>query len=251
MDDWMHDMHLGAGQVVSGSVLVDLCGGRTTSAAKLDVELEIEWTKLNSFTTAHRLSCSQPQFTAKNLGITSTGAYPGLSSKAYHCKIILFWLAHRVQEHEPKIRQAALPGMPPADQIQKWRLISTCLYALVHLHHLMDKASMFFTTDEAATFAQSGTAFLTTWMALSRLSLDQGLPNYNITPKFHYLAHIIYTVQAERINPKFMHCYQDEDFVGRVSRIAGKTHPRKLGERTMGRYLIWFWAEWVNMTDDL
>ena len=61
---------------------------------------------------------------------------------------------------------------------------------------------------------------------------------WNVTVKAHYFLHMC--KQAADLNPRFAWVYQDEDFVGRISRIASSVAeggPTRLGKGLVIKYL--------------
>ena len=64
------------------------------------------------------------------------------------------------------------------------------------------------------------------------------------SPKDAFFCHIIDDLRKERVNPRFNHCFCDEDVVGRIARIAGVTHRNSMNRRTLDRYLCKIHACW-------
>jgi hypothetical protein len=102
----------------------------------------------------------------------------------------------------------------------------------------MDNSDFWFSEEAAQAFYRAGVTFLTTYMSLSSRAAAADVAMWNITPKFHNVAHVFYSVMTDRVNPKFYHCYADEDFVGRIGRIGARVHPRTMSRRTIERYLM-------------
>ncbi len=59
---------------------------------------------------------------------------------------------------------------------------------------------------------------------------------WRLTPKAHALTHLAY--DSGLGNPRAAHCYQDEDFVGRVKRIYVRCHGRSAPLRAVQRYAL-------------
>ncbi|CAE7863872.1 unnamed protein product, partial [Symbiodinium necroappetens] len=66
--------------------------------------------------------------------------------------------------------------------------------------------------------------------SLATEAIDNGRLLWKLRPKFHKLDHIAYD-QAARINPIVLSCYMDEDAVGKIKRMAMKSHPLQLGRQ--------------------
>ena len=67
---------------------------------------------------------------------------------------------------------------------------------------------------------------------------------FKITPNLHYLCHVGLELRSflkagsESLNPAQFSCPNDEDFIGRSSRIYRLVHPTKSSLRTMQRWLV-------------
>ncbi len=59
---------------------------------------------------------------------------------------------------------------------------------------------------------------------------------WRLVPKCHALTHIAY--DSVLTNPRVVHCYQDEDFVGRAKRIWGNCHAAQAELRAVQRYAL-------------
>ena len=69
---------------------------------------------------------------------------------------------------------------------------------------------------------------LVCYNALARSALTQRKFIYKTVPKFHAIEHIAFDWS---INPRFTHCYQDEDMVGRLKLIFNGVHAGCSGKR--------------------
>ena len=224
LEDWMHDVHAGCGKHLAACALVEICGGRALSEARLAVVLETEWGAFNQWASDNKVDCTMPMFTPSLLGIHKTSSYPELTRvKAHATRVLLTYLAERVQ------------ALPRRDD--DWHLLVACTSGLSQAHDIMDAADHFFSAAEAGAFYSHGFTFLATYMSLAQRAVSRNVRMYNITPKFHNVGHIVYTIQIDRVNPKFYHCYGDEDFVGRIGRVGAVVHPRTMTRRTIERYL--------------
>ena len=46
------------------------------------------------------------------------------------------------------------------------------------------------------------------------------------------------TFFSSECNPRYYHCYADEDFVGRLGKIAARAHPRSMSGSAISRHSI-------------
>ena len=61
-----------------------------------------------------------------------------------------------------------------------------------------------------------------------------------IRPKLHYLWHVAAELQPQpgpAINPNVFSCWNDESYMGRVGKLAAKTHKRTVPLRVIHRYM--------------
>ena len=72
--------------------------------------------------------------------------------------------------------------------------------------------------------------------ALETLRVLQLPGRWRLVPKCHALTHIAY--DSVLTNPRVVHCYQDEDFVGRAKRIWGNCHAAQAELRAVQRYTM-------------
>ena len=79
------------------------------------------------------------------------------------------------------------------------------------------------------------------WLASEALQQRKKL--WKVVPKLHMLTHIAYD-NAQEVNPRWVHCYGDEDMVGKVKRIANKCHGATAHNAVLLRYLIWVGIRW-------
>lgn len=71
---------------------------------------------------------------------------------------------------------------------------------------------------------------------LATLALERGVLRYRFRPKVHMISHVVYSSLPR--NPRYMSCYQDEDFVFRTKRLAVKCSPHHVSRQVMLRYAV-------------
>ena len=122
----------------------------------------------------------------------------------------------------------------PTDQYK--RLRATCAWALADWHWCGETYKRILTPDEAQRMWVAGRTFLITYNALARIAVDKHLPKYHITYKFHYFDHMHRDVVELMLNPKYCHCFADEDMVGSIAKVCKATHRATHAVRTLMRY---------------
>ena len=118
------------------------------------------------------------------------------------------------------------------------RMRLACLRQLRAWYELIDEEPMFLSVDRSDTLAKLGRNFCGLYSKLAEDRMMNGELVWNVTVKAHYFLHMC--KQAADLNPRFAWVYQDEDFVGRISRIASSVAgggPTRLGKGLVIKYL--------------
>ncbi len=110
---------------------------------------------------------------------------------------------------------------------------------------------------EADLLVGHGPKFLIAYTYLARLAIIMGKRRYRLRPKLHYLTHTILDVKTWPVNPGFVTCFLDEDFMGGGKSIASKCRvrlseagsqppasPRELS--SSGRLVFGCWRPWFR-----
>jgi len=181
---------------------------------------------------AQRLKPPRRRYSVRSIGRKSGNVYPCLDSrfKAAYSKPQVFWIA-TVTKDRGHLGEDA-------------RLLAICSWALAEVHHTMDRCGVLFTPEEAAHFHQVGAFYLKAYHALASRAYDAGQCNFKLLPKHHVLQHIFETALTGRENPRFLHCFADEDLMGRMARIAGRCHRSTVIRRTFQRYWLSLQQKW-------
>ncbi len=146
----------------------------------------------------------------------------------------------------PKISQAhakaaALRGMLPWISQQCAAVACNSPYAALRaaffreicaLERVWLNAGRFMTSAEAEAAAHHGERAMVAYVALEEASNGR----WRFMPKVHALSHLVF--DAARLNPRWHHCYQDEDMVGRVKKIYTKCHAKSAALRVLQRYAL-------------
>ena len=99
-----------------------------------------------------------------------------------------------------------------------------------------------FTVDQHEAFCKHLEAYLTCYNALA-VEAYNAQPRkylYKVSPKFHAGTH----AYDSMVNPRFVHCYADEDMVGRLKRIYTACHGATATQRALERYTLVVCMRW-------
>ena len=87
------------------------------------------------------------------------------------------------------------------------------------------------------------------WLATD--AVNDNLKLWKTQPQMHMLTHMAYDT-APQVNPRRVHCYADEDMVGRFKKLVVACHPRTAGTKSVLRYMIMLsWRWWLRLADAL
>ena len=96
----------------------------------------------------------------------------------------------------------------------------------------------------AAFLHRSGMQLLRGYGFLADMALRSNKRLYSLRPKFHYFHHVLHDLESQLrakhpwcLNPNMFGC-ENEDFIGRISRISRKVSPKIASSRTIDRYLV-------------
>ena len=79
------------------------------------------------------------------------------------------------------------------------------------------------------------------WLATEALGDDKKL--WKLQTQMHMVTHMAYDMAPEA-NPRRVHCYGDEDMVGRFKKLVSGCHPLTAGTRAVLRYSIMIAFRW-------
>lgn len=235
-DIW-HNMHLGAGKAwVASTVLLAL--------KDLDVfcrNLPAKWDWLTNdyltFCSSTRVQPHVRTLTPVMMGLYETGGPIGAWSKGAMTTALMKWLPHMLSKLSPQ----------PGSDLEKAMIAST---SINRFFSILYSSPFFVAKDVALLVFRLGTKWLLAYKQLAASSYANGRVLYPLTPKLHEIDHAITKVlhDAENhgyaVNPVAWACQQDEDLVGRASRLSRRVSSRQVIHRCLQRYLIQVHTTW-------
>lgn len=233
--DLMHNLFLGVMLWVCGSVIWDLLDRRDITGLTDDEALKKLYIECREFCKQHKIVPPSSIFTMNLIGKGTPDknrhAFPCLSAgvRAMHAKHIFMFLAHKCQ---------TLTNSPHK------RLRALMMWALADYIHTIDHAGFWMHRHERDRAHHSGSLFLMCYQKLAEQAGDDGKPNWKIVPKFHYFQHQIEGLLLSAANPRRQHCFMDEDFMGKISRLVAKCHINSCMLRALQRYILYIAWRW-------
>jgi len=229
LPDWMHNAYI-------QGTCSDACAGCMRTMCNMgdlgpDHELGLRrlWRQWRVWNSKHKLNVRMPMFSLKLINQQdSRKECPELSSrvKAYACKMLCFFLV-------PILRELASTKGGVERQV-----MATMMWSLCKMIRTWDTSGDFLTDCEAETSTRFGRLFLSCYTRLSDMNYRRNEACFKLRPKLHYCTHIIDFISITFENPNRAMCFHDEDFLGKIKRVASKTHKRAILKRTLQRYVL-------------
>lgn len=238
MPDLWHNFHLGVGKAYVASV-VQLC--LTFVPAP---NLEAKWAWLSAH---YRAFCQgekrQPHITKLTGYLMSYGDKTGAMGA---------WSKGALTTNFVKWLPALIAALPDDEQ----GYLKECADAAQHMNALFGSlftAAAFLDANEGSYIANLGFAFLCVYNKMAHVCYNAGRPYlFPMYPKLHHLHHTWIKILQDitsagyAINPLVTACQQDEDAIGRTSRISRRVSIRLTMTRTLERVLVLAHSCWVE-----
>eukprot|EP00971_Amphidinium_carterae_P351522 6492152-Amphidinium_carterae.1 len=202
--DILHGLDLGPTLHLAGNILQDLVENEFWGSNQ-DARIGALWQRVDAIYKEHKIKSRLPHLDLNSF--QHTGHYPKLRAKANQARHFVPVLLQLLQE---------TPAMGSGEYV-KHRLL--CTQALISLYQVFESAGLLLSNGEAATATKYGNEFLFHYNWLAVGSMRAGRLRWQVTIKFHYLAHME-TWLAHGNNPKYLSTYGGEDFVGKIARIG-------------------------------
>ena len=269
-------MYLGHGRDAVGSALVEVLesqGGVDTWGnilVRWDQDMR-EWLRGHGVRPPrHRL-----QLRALNLGA---------DGKAWHANFPTVANCWKGAEVRLLIAFAARLTLAASGTGLRSQLVATCLWGLADFLHVLDIGDRHLSSEHAARAAYAGRAYLQCYHHLAALALEAGERRWKMRPKHHYfwhmvrasawhphawscfrfhvcLAHVplagasahvcpahakVQSVGEHGVNPRFEHCFAQEDFVGVVAKLVRNSQNTADMLQPVQRHLVGCAVKWAR-----
>ena len=128
---------------------------------------------------------------------------------------------------------------------EPWRFMHAGCSAVGEMMRILYAEGVFLEPLKAQEAGLLGYNFLTSYMLLAQHGVRSGRLVYNLTPKLHYLHHVVEDLcRTGRVEPDIVRpmnpvvhsTAQCEDFIGRIARISRRVKSEKAHERLLRRY---------------
>ena len=227
--DPMHAIHLGVLQWACGSLLVVLSGLGVwgsfigTQKQKLDAALRVAFGQFKRWCQRQGVHTSQLLFTAARVNRgDDNNAFPVLACKAANAKWITYWLSDVLWHRGTMCLEAAV------------------FWGLAEMLHIMSmRVGPWLTQATAARFQSAGRVALVAYAELAREAKRNRQPLWVLKPKHHQVDHLCTVVAETCLHPGYAWAFADEDFNGRLMKIARSCcAPHKFSATVLEKYIL-------------
>ena len=212
---------------------MEMCAEGKFGPGPLQNQLRIAWVRFNKWAKVNKLGCTVPCFTPASVGRpgNTSRSYPELESaiKGHSLKCLLRWIAAACEESS-----RVSNNDDEADNNSMLR--ASCLYALTGLVHHLDSCGQWLGKPEGERARSLGDLFMRSYSMLASKAYARNDCKWKWRPKFHGLSHGI-DMAANGENIGRYSTWMDEDFVGKIGRVCGKTHRATMPQRSIQRCL--------------
>ena len=242
--DLLHCFWLGFAKDLAAAVIIQALeeGLLGNPGETCDETLRRLWLEQRDFCKKHKLDCPPRVFSMTALGRgTSSREYPIVESqvKGAQMKPMMFFLAELTRKQD-------VPGCTPQAQYR-----SVCMYGACEFIYTLESETRWMNPENARRAWRGGRLMLQTYQVLAADALRQNRCLYKIRPKLHDVAHIVeHLASAGAVeNPLFWQNFNEEDFIGKITDIAGSCNIRTAMLRCLQRYLIELMSSWDKVED--
>jgi hypothetical protein len=163
------------------------------------------------------MQCSCKRFTLSTIHRDKASSICLYQCKAAQSPTLIAWLAELLQVYTQNC---------PQQYSVEANLVSVCVWGLHSYFEILKAADRFFTHAEVSSVHRAGIACLTAYSELAKLRGGAAL--WHHIPKMHQFQHLLEDAVIDLSNPRFFHCFSDEDFVGRMLRLSRRGHALKV-----------------------
>eukprot|EP00439_Symbiodinium_sp_Y106_P035573 s6221_g4.t1 len=160
--------------------------------------------------------------------------YPtGHWSKASDTPVLVQFVFWILQQHPAEVAQSRM-----------LQVMSSASEAIGIFMRELLQAPLWLSPEQAQRAGEASLHFLQCYAKSVDIFYRKAECKFNLVPKLHCLHHLSLglldsaSTGKAATNPLSYSCFQDEDFIGRVSRLSRRISPKLLVRRTLQRYLI-------------
>ncbi|CAE7801495.1 unnamed protein product [Symbiodinium sp. CCMP2592] len=176
-------------------------------------------------------------FTKANFNFEKMSKFAWVNAKGSEVTMLMQWLDFLVPSFAAEPKQASdLVFLRAASQMIRGGLD---YIGVMHSH------GIWLPLNCGKVQLQGGLVFARGYAFLAQRCMEQGCTGYNLRPKLHYMMHLLVHLKAQIdnnapwvLNEALHLCENNEDFIGKLSRVSRRVHASQAALRTTQRYLV-------------
>jgi hypothetical protein len=204
--DVMHCLCQGVCLWVIPPALLWLCGQGLYGHGPLARQLRVAFESWGQWLHEHRLESSQRVFTPRRLGLGKND-YLENDAKAWNARLLVNWLASEARKTPQPVNNDG------------W-MMTELVITMNEMFHLSESSPRFLQQHEAAQYYGLVEKGLALYKQLAVNAFRRRVLHFPLRPKLHEWQELGEQVLRDRTNPRFHHCFADEDYLRVVLRAA-------------------------------
>ena len=170
------------------------------------------------------------RFGRRGLSMETLSSWPEWKGKAHNCLVFTRWLESKSFEVKDSMEHGVL----------QWQV----MWAWVEWFSVCLEADPdFLEPEEVARLEKATLLMISGHKRLANECEAAGIWRWKARPKIRIFYHIMKDVRETRRNPRAWWSFKEEEFMGRLAKIACCTHAVTLANRTLERWCIQFYNE--------
>lgn len=194
-------------------------------------------------------------FTRQLFHFSKTSTYPFVRCKGSDMLLLTRWLNHilvngLVFEDDLLRSGRGLLQVCQADQRDLLSAMFAGTSGALTFFHILHSSGIWLEVNESSNMAQGCLCFCKAYMCLATDCHGLRLCRYHFEPSLHGFLHFYFELRdctSVVMNPACQSCETDEDFVGKVARLARCVHAGTTTIRVIERILVKHISSWRNL----
>jgi hypothetical protein len=235
--DMMHTVCLGVALWINSPVLLWLCSIGHFVGATLSLRLRAAWVSFKTWVHSLGQDSSQRVFTYYRVH-GPRGDYAEFQSKAWNTRLITNWLDHEAHRVALAPDDSDDDDEAASERRRVANLTVTLIWLLNESFHVSEASGRFFTQPEADHYCELVESTLRVYKELAGRALAKEELVYPMRPKLHAWHELALTAKVDLANPRFFHCFADEDHLRVVLRAARASPRATMAAAVVRRHLL-------------
>ena len=235
--DPFHVLKFGVFRDACGSVMKYFDFQADDSTAR-EHRFERAFSKFRMWCLAERKFPAIKQFSKANVNFEPYRSFPWINAKGSDITLIMMFL-------EFMLRCLLLePLKSPGDEVPMKAMLQLLQGGLNYIG-ILHSHGIWLPRSCAELQLWAGCRFYRGYLYMASYCMEQRVAGFRLRPKIHYFHHLLYEVQLQLVSkPEFVMsaavymCEQNEDFIGRLSRVSRRVAAKTAGLRSTQRYLV-------------